>query len=218
MKKYVEEKKIRSVVKNPQLIQKRQEQIFNAAVTLFQKKGYHVTGLRELSRESGMSLGNLYNYINTKEDVLSIVHQKTAEKVLQAIDEKTSNVTDPVEKLTEMIEIELSTMNKYADLILLLYQEGHALNKKSIRYLLSQEQKHIQRFQKVLEDGMAKGVFRPCNSIVMSNLIKMMIDSWVLKRWSFRGKASLKEMRKSIIGLVQDGIMNEPMPGKGKKQ
>lgn len=65
-----------------------------------------------------------------------------------------------------MVDIELHTMDKYQDLILLIYQESHALRKKSLQLLLRGEEIHIQRFQKVLEDGMALGVFRPCNSTI----------------------------------------------------
>ncbi len=205
---------IRSTVKKPELIQQRINQIFEAALILFKKQGYHVTGLREISKVSGISLGNLYNYIKTKEDILSIVHQKAAEKIFKAIDEKTSDVEDPIEKLNEMIEIELSTMDRYADLILLIYQESHALSKKSIHSILTAEERHIQQFQKVLEDGMAKGVFISHNSIIVSNMIKMMIDSWVLKRWAFRSKVSLKDMKKSILDFVQHGIINKKMPSK----
>jgi len=207
------QKKIPTVIKNHQLIKERRNQIFEAASRLFTKKGYHVTGLRELSKESGISLGNLYNYINTKEDILYIIHQKAAEMILEAINQETSDVSDPVEKLKEMIEIELQTMDKYQDLILLIYQESHALSKKSLRSLLKGEEMHIQKFQKVLEDGMAKGVFKPGNSIILANLIKMMIDCWVLKRWALRGKATLKEMKKEIVELVQNGIIKKGRPG-----
>jgi AcrR family transcriptional regulator len=205
------EKKIPSVIKNPKLIKERRNQIFEAASKLFKKKGYHVTGLRELSKEAGISLGNLYNYINTKEDVLYIIHQKAAEMVLEAINQETSDVSDPVEKLKELIKIELLTMDKYQDLILLIYQESHALSRKSLHSMLAREETHIQKFQKVLEDGMAKGVFKPGNSMLLANLIKMMIDCWVLKRWVLRGKVSFKEMEKGIIELVEMGIKN----GKG---
>ena len=203
------QKKIPSIIKNPDLIKERRNQIFEGASRLFTKKGYHVTGLRELSKETGISLGNLYNYINTKEDILYIIHQKAAEMILEAIDQETSDVNDPVEKLKEMIEIELLTMDKYQDLILLIYQESHALSKKSLRSLLRGEEMHIRRFQKVLEEGMKKGVFKRRNSILLANLLKMMIDSWVLKRWALRGKVSLEEVKKEIFELVENGIKRE---------
>lgn len=218
MIKSIAERKIRSSVKNPKLIQQRRNQIFETALKLFKKQGYHLTGLREVSKASGISLGNLYNYIKTKEDILCIVHQKAAEKIFQAINEKTSNVEDPLDKLNEMIEIELSIMDRYADLIMLIYQESHALSKESIHSLLENERIHVQQFQQVLEDGMAKGVFVSHNSIIVSNVIKMMIDGWVLKRWALRNKVSLTDMKKSILDLVQDGIKNKKMQKTGKSK
>jgi AcrR family transcriptional regulator len=206
MPKRILQRKIPSPVKNPDLVEARRSQIFEGAWRLFMKKGYHVTGLRELSRETGISLGNLYNYINTKEDILYIIHQKAAEIVVQAINEQTSDVIDPLEKLKEMIDIELRTMDKYQDLILLIYQESHALSRKSLHSMLQREESHIQRFQRVLEEGMVAGVFKRSNPKMLANLIKMMIDGWVLKRWALRGRVSLKQMKKGIIDLVEHGI------------
>ncbi|RPJ01755.1 MAG: TetR/AcrR family transcriptional regulator [Deltaproteobacteria bacterium] len=58
--------KIPTKIKNDSLVRKRRQQIFEAVIKLFSQKGYHMTTLREISRESGITLGNLYDYINTK--------------------------------------------------------------------------------------------------------------------------------------------------------
>ena len=208
MPKKVLHRKIPSPVKNPELVEERRNQIFESAWRLFTKQGYHVTGLRDLSKETGISLGNLYNYINTKEDILYIIHQKAAEIVVHAINEETRDARDPVEKLNEMIDVELRTMDKYQDLILLIYQESHALGRESLHAMLQREEMHIQRFQKVLEEGMAQGVFRPSNPKMLANVIKMMIDTWVLKRWALRRKVSLEEMREGIISVLEKGILD----------
>lgn len=212
MPKKVLQRKIPSPVKNPDLVEERRNQIFEAAWRLFTKQGYHVTGLRELSRKTGISLGNLYNYINTKEDILYLLHQKAAEIVVQAINEETSDVTGPMEKLKEMIDVELCTMDKYQDLILLIYQESHALSRKSLHAMLQREEMHIQRFQKVLEEGMAQGVFKPSNPKMLANMIKTMIDGWVLKRWALRGRVSLEEMSQGIVDVLEKGILNQRKP------
>ena len=129
-------------IKDSKLIEKRHEQIFQAATKLFGKKGYYECGLRDLSKETGISLGNLYNYIRSKEDILYIVHQKGAELSLENLDQITLGISDPVEKLKRMIEIELDTVNKYQDVIMLIYQESHALNKKYLKLMLDKE--HIR--------------------------------------------------------------------------
>lgn len=208
MPKGVFPRKISSSIKNRDLVEKRRNQIFHGARKLFAKKGYHLTGLRELSKETGISLGNLYNYVKTKGDILYIIHQKAAEIISRAINQESKCASDPMAKLKEMIEIELHTIDKYQDLILLIYQESHALSKKSLRSLLRSEEMHLEGYQKVLEAGMALGVFRPCNSTLLANIIKIMIDCWALKRWSLRRRVSLEEMKKGILELVEKGIIN----------
>src|SRR5271157_3783443 len=132
-------KKIPSLIKDPSLIEERRNQIFESARKLFSEKGYHKTGLREICKASEISVGNLYNYINTKEDILSIIHRKTYEIVLQAISQGAKNIRDPKKKLKQMIEIELRTMDKYQDLVLILYQESHMLSKDLLLSVLKNE-------------------------------------------------------------------------------
>jgi AcrR family transcriptional regulator len=200
-------RKISTKIKNSQLVEERHEQIFQAAFKLIKKKGYHMTTLRDISKETGISLGNLYDYIATKEDILYIVHEKAAETIAKTLSQGMADVRDPVQKLNQMIEKELLTMDRYQDLIMLLYQESHSLNKPSLRAMLKSEEVQIGRFIKVIEEGIKLGKIREANPVMLANMIKMMIDSWVLKRWSLRGRVTLEEMKQGILQMVQKGIM-----------
>lgn len=206
-------------IKDSKLIEKRHEQIFKAATKLFGKKGYYESGIRDLSKETGISLGNLYNYIRAKEDVLYIVHKKGDELIekqwqsLENMNQKTLSISNPAEKLKRMIGIELDTVNKYQDIIMLIYQESHALNKKYLKLMLDKETAHVKKFQKVLEEGANLGIFKNINPGVMAHVIKMMIDCWVLKRWALHSKVSLRQMRESIIKIVFQGIMENHEQG-----
>src|SRR5699024_4011844 len=62
-----------SSVKDSKLIKKRRNQMIQGAITLFKEKGFHRTTTREIAKESGFSIGTLYEYIRTKEDVLYLV-------------------------------------------------------------------------------------------------------------------------------------------------
>lgn len=198
--------KISSSIKNHELIDERRNQIFESAAKLFAKKGYHETSLRDISKESKIGLGSIYDYINTKEDILSIIHQKTAEIVLSEILEKTKGVLNPLEKLRLMIEVELDTMDKYQSLVLMLYQESHILGVASLKAMLKNEEAHMQMFKKVINDGIAAGAFRNVNVNIVAHIIKMAIDCWVLKRWAFPNM-SIKEMKQEIIKIVEDGLL-----------
>ena len=47
--------------------------MIQGAVKLFKEKGFHRTTTREIAKEAGFSIGTLYEYIRTKEDVLFLV-------------------------------------------------------------------------------------------------------------------------------------------------
>lgn len=200
-------KKILAKVKNSELVEERRDQIFQAASKLIQKKGYHMTTLRHVSRETGISLGSLYDYIAGKEDILYLVQAKAAQMINEDLNRMKGGVTNPVQRLKQIIETELDTMDKYQDLVMCIYQESHALSKPSLKSLLSQEEAHMDRFKEVLEEGIQSGVFKPFNTTMLANTIKMMIDAWVVRRWALRAKVSLKEMKRGIVEVVLNGIM-----------
>ncbi len=49
---------------------KTREAILEAAKGLFLLQGYHATGMREVAREAGISLGAAYNHFTSKEEIL----------------------------------------------------------------------------------------------------------------------------------------------------
>jgi AcrR family transcriptional regulator len=58
----------------------RQITIEKAAMRLFIRQGYYGTSIRDIAREAGISIGNIYNYYATKEALyLSLVRRQTAE-------------------------------------------------------------------------------------------------------------------------------------------
>jgi TetR/AcrR family transcriptional regulator, acrAB operon repressor len=50
-------------------VSKKKRQIEHAALKLFTRQGFHGTTVREIARGAGVSMGNLYVYYQTKEDI-----------------------------------------------------------------------------------------------------------------------------------------------------
>lgn len=48
-------------------VQRNQSAIEEVALRLFIRQGYHGTSIRDVAREAGISIGNIYNYYPTKE-------------------------------------------------------------------------------------------------------------------------------------------------------
>lgn len=200
-------KKISTTIKNPNLVKERQDTIFRAALKLFSKNGYHKTSLRKLSKETGISLGNIYDYIRRKSDILYLLYQKMAEIGSKSWGQRINDIENPMEKLTILIEAELETIDQYQDLVMVIYQESHVMDKLTMKTMLSNEELRWRLFEKILKEGIESRVFLPCNTTAVANIIKLMIDSWVLRRWILRDKVSIAEMKNSIMQILQKGIL-----------
>jgi AcrR family transcriptional regulator len=56
-------------------IEKNKLKIEHAALQLFTRKGFHGTTVREIAKKAGVSMGKLYIYYDTKEDIfIDLVH------------------------------------------------------------------------------------------------------------------------------------------------
>lgn len=61
------------------VVQKNQAAIEDAALRLFIRQGFYGTSIRDIAREAGISVGNIYNYYRTKEALyVSLVRRNTA--------------------------------------------------------------------------------------------------------------------------------------------
>jgi TetR/AcrR family transcriptional regulator, repressor for uid operon len=58
---------------NPERHQARRQQILEAAVACFMRKGFHATRTAEICAEAGMSPGNLFHYFPTKEAIIAAI-------------------------------------------------------------------------------------------------------------------------------------------------
>jgi 3-oxoacyl-[acyl-carrier protein] reductase len=163
-----------------------------------------------LADEAGISDGNIYDYVGIKEDIFFLLHEFMVDLVDASLSQSIENVVDPVEKLRRMVRGEFNVMYEWADAILIIYQESHILGqtKELLRKFQEREREHMQRFQDVLQECEGTGASRSVDKRVVANLIKIMADSWVLKRWDLRGHVTQLRMEKGIIDLVFNGLVH----------
>jgi len=179
-------KNTNSIIKQTELVSKRQEQILNAASKLFVKKGYHKTTIRDIARESGLGIGPIYDYVKNKEDILFMVLKAILDRNYNALKAGIDEAEDPGEKLRGMIETLFDVCIRYQKLFLFMYQESHLLCKSMQKKILANEKKSLLLFEQVLNEGEKEKIFRKSNHKVGANLIVLLIHGWVLKRWDLK--------------------------------
>lgn len=104
-------------------IEKRKEKIEDAARELFIKQGFHRTSMRDIARGAEVSLGNLYNYYETKEAIF----ESLINGYVTVVDDKLrgifAEIDEPLEpeNLRRLGELVGKLVNENSDFWLLMY-------------------------------------------------------------------------------------------------
>ncbi len=69
----------------------RKEQILETALELFAEDGYHLSSISRIADKAGISKGLLYNYFESKEDVLKALMHKIMGEIMEGFPQSGAN-------------------------------------------------------------------------------------------------------------------------------
>lgn len=183
---------IHSSVKDPSLVEKRRKQMIKAAITLFKKKGFHKTTTREIATEAGFSIGTLYEYIRTKEDILFLVCDSIYVQVLDRL-EATVDLKNPtIKSLVKIIELYFKLMDEMQDEVVIMYQEVKSLKPDEQAYVLEKERDMVSMLKWVIVTSVPQKV-TALDAELLANNIFIQGQMWGFRRWALRKQFTLEE-------------------------
>jgi AcrR family transcriptional regulator len=201
-------KSVPSMVKDPQLIKKRREQMIKGAVRLFKQKGFHKTTTREIAKESGFSIGTLYEYIGSKEDVLYLVCDAIYEEVKDRLVHQLDTNSKGINRLKGAITAYFQVIHDMQDEVLVMYQEAKSLPKEALSYVLQKEEEMTNMIEVILCDSMKEeAIFLPEEKVkLIAHNILVQAHMWTFRRWSIQKLYGLQEYTELQIEQLLHGV------------
>jgi len=139
----------------------RKEQVIRVAAELFREKGYVASSMRDLAQKLGIEAASLYSHIKSKEEILHILCFDMASEFMASLEgvEKQSDLPAS-EKLRKGIigHIQVMALDLTASAVFM--NEHRHLSQPFLRDFLLLRIKYINRFKKMIEDGVASGEFK----------------------------------------------------------
>lgn len=208
MKKLIIKKEVKTQIKDNELVRKKRLQIAVCASKLFIKKGYHKTSMREISKASGITIGNLYDYITKKEDVLYLVFDVFHSIWVNRLEEEgISKIEDSVQQLKVAVQKMLELVNERRDMILLMYTESKSLPKYFLKIILEKESGLVECFEKILKKGVEKGVFNIKDPFLLANIIVYLLSIEPLRGWNLKKRYRIQEINQNIIEFIKSSVV-----------
>ncbi len=197
-------------VKNEKIAVKNLALIIKTTIRLSNEIGFYSMSMRDLSRETGLSMGALYSYFPGKGRLLDMIHHlggKTVMRVLQTYIEKEES---PAEKLETAVRAHLYLSEIMKDMFYFFYMETKNLNKKNRKTPVASELLTERVFIDILKEGVKKGIFKIDDILLTGSVIKAMLQDWYLKRWKYRKRRiNVEKYAGFVIRFINKNIIKE---------
>ncbi|MBU8904991.1 TetR/AcrR family transcriptional regulator [Desertibacillus haloalkaliphilus] len=178
------------------------ERIMDAALHLFEEKGFHAVTVDKIVKESKTSKGGFYHNFKSKDELLYTIHDSFITYVLDKAHEAYENFDTPTERLYETVKSFVMMFDMYRAHVTVFYQESLYLSPDYFDEIKKKRDEYKEMMFKVVREGIDSGEFRQELPVpIMSMAIFGMIN-WTYKWYKSTGRYSIEEIAEIYADLV----------------
>jgi AcrR family transcriptional regulator len=204
------------------LVEERRNQILDAAARLFARKGYKGATIREIAREAGVAEGSIYNYFDSKHDLLISLPQRISWPVVSSFVKSAhrqgpDTVADDEDQMVQLLRASMSSMQQHTDAIKVLLAYMPFMDEEIQAQFLEQTTRFFTRIfdlEGFLQSRIEAGTFRSLDTAIAARAFVGMVLVFVLSQEILPGQKvipmSYEEISREIVQLFLYGAVARP--------
>ncbi len=187
----------------------RREEILQAAARVFARKGYEKATTREIAEEADIAEGTIYNYFDSKEQLVLALAEVVRQEIIALIPESPAGADVRLE-VGSAVERVLAVIAEHAmvirGLVTALWDRGPSFQ----GFLIPGAHDWIKRVASYLEQRMASGEICSCDAETVARMVMGMVVYLVMPH--LQGlepaptAAARKEQARLLVSVLFDGL------------
>jgi TetR/AcrR family transcriptional regulator, cholesterol catabolism regulator len=165
-----------------------QQKIVAAAADLFARNGFGATSLDDIGEALGVTKGALYYHIKNKEEILKLIFMTVLTVSEEPLRQIVQAELPPAEKLRRAISHHVAVAADRSPAMLVFYREDVHLTGPFAREIAARKKAYERLFEKIIEEGIALGQFRPEADPRIATFGILGMCNW-LSQWYRPGRA-----------------------------
>lgn len=169
----------------PDVSEQRKQQIFEAAVACFGRKGYHLTTMDDIAAECGLSKGSLYWYFSSKKELFLYLFEVMLGQTTRVWEQILSDETlTAAQKLQATLAMFGPVMEDWAPFFgVMLEAWGQTRFDEDVEALMKSFYKpYIAMMTRVLQEGVDNGEFQIASPEATAAVILSLYDGMSLAK------------------------------------
>ncbi|MFV3073669.1 TetR/AcrR family transcriptional regulator [Niveispirillum fermenti] len=195
-------------VKKPAVAVANLARIIETTLALANGKGFHSMTLRDLTEQSGLSMGALYTYFDSKDTLLLMI----LGQVVGAVEEVLADAAhvpqeDPAARLRWLLATHIYLSEVMHPWFVFAFMEAKAFSRQGRDKAVASELMTERMIAETLEQGMACGVFAQVDATMTAALVKPLLQDWYVKRAKHRRRGLTPEAyAAAVIAFVEKAL------------
>lgn len=196
-------------IKKEKTVVKNLEKIFDAVLKISNQKGFQAMTMRDLSQESGLSMGALYAYFSGKDELVEMLQNQRRSITGRIITEKVESEKTPRGKLKAAIFTHLYLSEAMQPWFYFSFMETKNLNKKERKKAVLGDLSNERMFQDIIKMGQDEGTFKSCQSALAAGHIKALLQDWYLRHSKYKkSNVSVEQYAHFTLDFVESFLLN----------
>ena len=167
-----------------ELTEMKQRLIVERASSVLFKKGFHGTSIRDIAAACEMSMGQLYHYISSKDDILFLMHLYSQEQWYRHLAEAGfEEITDPVARLEHGLRISMRHISENRALYQFIFTESKYMDREHLEKALDLDDRNVVGFYRHLLAELPKPT-EGAERDIAANAIAFLCTLLALRGWN----------------------------------
>lgn len=212
-------RKLTSQVTDEKRLLEGKARIAAAAAGLFLDGGYHSTSVREIAQKAGLSVGSVFNYFTSKEEILFFLFSRNQERLEATLQDQRAEFArlkaqgvGAEELLWLAYEYYMRVVAEFRRDTLLGYQELKSLTVAERRRILEGEARIQSFLEEVIAYGVEKGTFPPGDIDLKAHCLMVLAQAWAVRHWALKRFAKaddyLQALKAIVFGIVTSNTLH----------
>jgi AcrR family transcriptional regulator len=202
-----------SAIRNPQSddfsrYDQKLEFILRTSARIFAEKGFHSTSMRDIARETKVSLAGLYYYCKSKEELLFLIQDNCFGHVLERLEARLKETTDPVERFRLVVENHLSFFAANMAEMKVLSHEAESLGGEMYEKVAGKKGQYTRTVRRILaEVHQQRGGAQKKIDLTVATYALFGMMNWIYNWYDPKGKLPITELVENFTRLFLSGFL-----------
>jgi len=177
------------VTKKKDIKERREEQIYKAALKVFSKDGYYKADMDLIAQKAKIGKGTVYRYFESKKNLfISLVEwglNQLKDEILTSIE----RIDDEIERINTALEVYFNFYKNHKGFYRILIYEKYNFMDEIARKFKEKYFAHLHIIENVFQTGIEEGIFKNIDTRSTAIALIGMTDALLFK-WLFENKSS----------------------------